>query len=204
MMEKQIAKLFTYIFQPFFIPLIGIIILFNTDTYISFLLTSHGKWMIIGIIATTTIILPMLFIMILKFKKVINNWNLEKREERIFPFLLTSVFYYLAFYLMKNMQLPGIYYMFILGANLLLILTLIINFWWKISVHMTALGGLLGALIGISQVLKIDMMLTFVLIILLSGIVGFSRLKLNSHTPAQVYTGFAVGVIGMIFLFTGF
>ena len=33
------------------------------------------------------------------------------------------------------------------------------------------------------------------LVMLMAGIVGYARLKLNAHTPAQVYSGFLLGVV---------
>jgi membrane-associated phospholipid phosphatase len=39
-----------------------------------------------------------------------------------------------------------------------------------------------------------------VALIIISGLVGFARLQLQAHNPAQVYTGFIVGFTGMIAL----
>jgi membrane-associated phospholipid phosphatase len=40
----------------------------------------------------------------------------------------------------------------------------------------------------------IDSTMLILGLIILSGLVGFARLKLNTHSPAQVYAGFGVGV----------
>ena len=202
-MEKTIAKILSYLLHPLFMPFYGVLLIFSLNTYASFIISGIGKLIILGVIVSATILLPVLTIAIMKSKKLVSSWKIEQKEERIFPLMFTALFYYLAFYLLKNMDLPGIYYMFILGANMLLILTLIINFWWKISAHMIGIGGLLGAMIGISQVLKIDIHFIITGIIILGGMLGFARIKSNSHSPAQVYTGFVVGVICMLFLFIG-
>lgn len=203
-MEKSLAKVLSYLLHPLFMPFYGVLIIFSLNTYVSFIITFKGKLIILAVLLATTILLPLLTISIMKMKKLVSSWTIERKEERIFPFMFTALFYYLAFYLLKNMDLPGVYYMFILGANMLLILTLIINFWWKISIHMVGIGGLLGAMIGISQLMKIDIHYILAGIILLGGLLGFARLKNNSHSPAQIYSGFAMGAVGMIFLFLGF
>jgi len=185
-------------------PFYGILIIFTLNTYVSFIITTKGKIIILGVLASTTILLPVLTIAIMKAKNLIKSWEMQRKEERVFPFMFTAVFYYLAFYLLKNMDLPGIYYMFILGANMLLIITLIINFWWKISSHMIGIGGLLGALISISQLMQIDILLVISLVIFLGGLLGFARIKSNSHSPAQVYMGYVVGAVSMLILFLGF
>jgi membrane-associated phospholipid phosphatase len=37
--------------------------------------------------------------------------------------------------------------------------------------------------------------------LLIAGLLGYARLKLEAHTPAQVYSGFAIGLISMFLLF---
>ena len=41
--------------------------------------------------------------------------------------------------------------------------------------------------------IQMDMSVALIAIILLSGIVAYARLKLNAHTPSQVYSGFVLG-----------
>jgi membrane-associated phospholipid phosphatase len=63
------------------------------------------------------------------------------------------------------------------------------------------MGALLGVFLSLSLKLMINIQLLILLLILLSGLVGFSRLKLNMHGPAQVYVGFFVGLLVMLFPF---
>jgi len=37
--------------------------------------------------------------------------------------------------------------------------------------------------------------------ILVSGLIGFARLKLQAHTPAQIYAGFILGFFTIFVLF---
>ncbi|MBE9480240.1 MAG: hypothetical protein IMY69_00935 [Bacteroidetes bacterium] len=126
---------------------------------------------------------------------------MKTKEERTLPYLMTIIFYYLASYLLKQLQISPIFYYFILGATFLIIITLIINFFWKISIHMIGIGGMLGTLIGLSFLWMIDIPFLIILLILCSGITGFARLKLNAHNPVQVYTGFVIGTSFMLLLF---
>jgi membrane-associated phospholipid phosphatase len=66
---------------------------------------------------------------------------------------------------------------------------------------MTAWGGLLGTLTGFSMRFDYNISIIIFSLILLSGIIASSRLKLNAHTPFQVYSGFTLGFGGMISLF---
>ncbi len=87
------------------------------------------------------------------------------------------------------------------GTAFLVILVLVINLFWKISSHTTAIGALLGTIIGTSYFLEMYLINWILLITLISGLVGFARLKENAHSPLQVYAGFIVGFTVMCLLF---
>jgi membrane-associated phospholipid phosphatase len=66
---------------------------------------------------------------------------------------------------------------------------------WRISSHMLGIGGIIGLIMATSIIYGADIILYLVISMLLAGFIGFSRLSLNAHTPAQVYTGLAVGIL---------
>lgn len=90
---------------------------------------------------------------------------------------------------------------FAVGATIAAIITCIVNIWWKISGHCTGMGGLIALSFIITaggiHAPEINPMLLFSVIVLLTGIVGSSRLILNRHTLRQVIAGTANGIISM-------
>ncbi|MCD4745389.1 MAG: hypothetical protein K8R58_03735 [Bacteroidales bacterium] len=200
-METKIAKTISYIFHPLIIPSYILLLLFNLNSYFSLLISPSAKLMILGMIFTITFILPLLSIFIFLKKGLVKTIQMETKEERVYPFIITAIFYYLAYYLLKQLQLSPVFYLFILGSTLLIIITLFINFYWKISIHMIAVGGMLGTFLGLSLILNIDITFLISLIILCAGFVGFARLKLNTHKPPQIYSGFLLGAAFMLLLF---
>ncbi|MBC8487827.1 MAG: PAP2 family protein [Bacteroidetes bacterium] len=200
-MEEKIAKIISVVFYPMLIPSYTILILFNINNYISLLIPFSAKLLILGMVFITTFLFPILFIFIMKRKGIVKTLQMETREERIYPFAVTAIFYFLSYYMLKQLHISDIYYLFLLGATFLIIIALLITFYWKISVHMIGIGGMLGALIGISFRINIDFVILIALTVLCSGIVGFARLKLNAHIPLQIYTGFLSGVIIMLLVF---
>ena len=83
-----------------------------------------------------------------------------------------------------------------LGAIYVLILSLYITKFWKISLHMLAIGGLTGVLLTLE--LLYGQSLNFLLLfIFISGCLGFSRYSLNAHTLKQIYGGYLLGNIIM-------
>ena len=88
-----------------------------------------------------------------------------------------------------------------LGATVLVLISLLINYLTKISIHMLAMGGLFGTFAGLAIGFHYDLRLLLFLLALAAGLTGFARLKLKAHTEAQVYTGFGLGVLVLMGLF---
>ena len=69
----------------------------------------------------------------------------------------------------------------------------LINLRWKISIHMTGIGGLFGLIYGLSYSMNMPMIYLLMIIAVIAGVLGMSRMLLKAHTPAQVYVGFLSG-----------
>ena len=132
---------------------------------------------------------------------MISSLSMETKEERRIPFLITSIFYFLTFYLLRQVHISSLVYLLFLGATLTLLVTMLINLKWKISAHMVGIGGVIGALTGISLRLYTDYRLLLIALLLVAGMVGTSRMLMKAHNPAQIYAGFLVGVLSQITLF---
>ncbi len=197
-----LSRLFSVLFHPLIIPTLGILILFRLNTYVSLVVSDPAKRFVLIIVFVNTALAPVLATLLLKRAGVIRDVLLGERSERLFPLLLTALFYILTYYLLKQIQLPSLIYYYVIGATLLVLICLIITFKWKISIHMISMGGVTGFLIATSLLLRTDVSLLVMLAVLLSGIVGSSRIRLNAHTPMQVYAGFVLGLVVMLFLYT--
>lgn len=82
---------------------------------------------------------------------------------------------------------------FLFAAMGCVVLTLIITPFWKISLHMTSIGGLLALLTALNASGLGQFPYTLVLFILLAGLLGSARLWLGSHNLAQIAAGLAGG-----------
>ncbi len=200
-MQDKLAKTISILFHPLLFPSYFTLLIFNLNNYISLLIPAGAKLVIFSLIFITTFIFPAIFILIMKRKGLIKSLQMESREERVYPYAITAIFNFSAFYMIKQIQIPEEYYLLLLGSGALILICLVINFYTKISAHMVGAGGLTGALTGMSLRLNIDLVVLIVLAILCSGLIGFARLKLNAHRPSQIYIGFICGMIVMtIFL----
>ena len=196
-MQEKIPKLISLIFHPLLIPSYLFISVFNMNSYVSLLIPTTAKFLIFSLVFIATFLFPLLIILIMKRRGLIKSLQMESKEERVYPFLLTGIFFFLSYYMLKQIQISEVFHLFLLGITILVFLSLLINFFSKISIHMVGIGGMAGALTGISIRINLDLVLLISFTILLAGFIGFARLKLKSHQPIQIYTGYLLGFLFM-------
>lgn len=199
-MQTKIAKTISYLLHPLLMPTYAFILLFNIKAYFSLIIPIESKLRILLLIFIVTFIFPVMVILFFKSRNLIKSLSQLSRQERKFPYITTIVFYLIAYYLLKNVQISPIFHFFTFGATVMSMAAFLINFFWKISIHMIAIGGVIGMLLGLSFTGIIGTPLMIVITILVAGIIGFARLQLKAHTQLQVYAGFFLGVFGMMYL----
>lgn len=176
-------------------PTYGALCIFYSENNISMFTSPGRKLIILFITFIFTFLLPTINALILLKMRRINSLEMETIKERIIPYTSTALYYFALFYLFYNANFPIIFQLLIVGAAISIVLTLLVTFRWKISAHAVGIGGVCGAVLGLVYRLQADMQLQFMIIILCSGIVGYARLKLNAHSPSQVYAGFILGFL---------
>lgn len=193
-METRIAKIISILFHPLLMPTYGFLILFYSKNYISTFIPADVKLIILSGTFVFTFLFPAINALILLRLGRIQSLEMETPKERIIPYASTAAYYFALFYLFINIEyFPAIFKVVILGAGISILLTLIITFRWKISAHGVGIGGILGALLGTIYRTQMNLFLIFLVVIFCTGIVSYARLKLNAHSPAQVYAGVAMG-----------
>jgi membrane-associated phospholipid phosphatase len=199
-MGLQLAKLISYLFHPVLMPFIGSLIILNSSSYFSYSLPPEFKRIILGLIFLNTALVPSLISYYMYKKGWITSLHMHQTHERRIPYLLTAVFYMITYFILQKTPLPPMLMLMILGASMAVVICLIVNLVWKISAHMVGIGGLLGAIIGISLRFKSDMFLFIIVLVFISGLVASSRLRLNAHSPMQVFAGFITGFLSEFLL----
>mgnify|MGYP001087245531 FL=1 len=117
-------------------------------------------------------------------------------QERKMVFGLVSLVYIIATYLFWDRTYEALPLMTIslLGITISLLVLTVITFFWKISAHSVAIGGVLGLFFGLSTGVGNAALLYQILgTVILSGGVMTSRLYLDAHKPAQIGAGFILG-----------
>lgn len=201
MFELRLAKIISWICHPLLMPTYVLIMLFNMNIYYSFVIADYSKLRILGLIFITTFVLPLMINLIFLRNKLISSLYLRIKEERVLPFIVTGVFYYMTYELLKQLFLPDFYKLYMLGASFLILIAIILNFFWKISIHMLAVGGVTGIFLGLSFKMLLSMPYLIIALIFISGLIGYSRIILKQHRSWEIYAGYLIGFLILFSLY---
>jgi len=179
--QLEIAKFISMIAHP---PVISI----PTFIILNYFLAGPEQFVVPTLISITFgALLPILTSLIL-IKKMNTDLDITDRTKRTMPLILAICSYLLGFLVLLWFGAPAIVsvLMLVYGTNTLLIL--IINFYWKISIHAMGIAGPTAAFI-------FTFGLVGVIIGLIIPFVMWSRLKLKKHTLSQVIAGSVLGLL---------
>lgn len=178
-------------------PTYGILIIFQAGSMAA-ILPWEIKQYVLMVVVANTLVLPMLLLPIFVKRRMAKDYNFSDKKERILPLLFTFILYAITFYFLGGVSLPSIIKGFLLGSTIAVLLTFVVNFFWKVSIHMVGIGGLMGMIFLV--ILKLlSSIVGFLLVgFLFSGVIGTSRLYLGEHNLKQIAGGYALGMITMI------
>lgn len=193
-MEKKLiiaARALSLILNPFYLPLIGLILLF-WFTYLNLLPLTY-KLTVLTLVYLFTVLFPTL---IIRSYRNYHGWKLfelGQRERRMVPYIISIVSYFTCYYIMNFFRIPHFISTLLVIALAIQVLCAFINVWWKISTHSAAIGAVTGTLIVFSEIFGFYLLWWLCLAIIISGLVGSSRMILRQHNLSQVLVGYAIG-----------
>ena len=193
-MNRTVAKVISTAFNPLLMPTYALLMLFATNTYFS-LLPFEAKKAIFLTTFISTCLLPLAFIPLFIYQNLIRNIEMQNKKERLVPFSVITILYFLAYFLMAQMGVPPTILKIILAGGILTLLIVFITIWWKISVHMAGIGALAAAVYSFAVILRADFIVFLLVTLFIAGILGTARMVLKSHSPAEIYTGFGLGAL---------
>ncbi|MCU4174701.1 PAP2 family protein [Carboxylicivirga sp. N1Y90] len=189
------SKIISTILHPLVIPILGLFLIFNVGGHFSYMPADHQR-IVYLIVFLSTCILPLSIMPLFLLLGVIKSMYMKERKERILPLIFTGLFYLLGyFFLLRISVVPSFIKGFMLATIIAISVAMLINLFWKISMHMIGIGGLTGAILALSMRFGLDVWIVFSLIVIFSGLLGSARLYLKAHSPLQVHAGYFLGAI---------
>ena len=195
MKEKEIiftAKVLSVLFTPFYLPILGLLILF-IFSYLSLLPLTYKLFLLL-MFYLFTVFLPTALI---RFYRRSQGWTLIElgsRERRAIPYVISIFSYLLCYYIMAATHVPHFMGSILIAALVIQVACAIINLFIKISTHTAAIGGVTGALLAFSVIFSFNPVWWLCIVLLLAGMVGTSRMILRQHSLRQVVLGYLAGV----------
>ncbi|MBP6610181.1 MAG: phosphatase PAP2 family protein [Paludibacter sp.] len=189
---KKFHNIISLVFQPLFMPTIGMIMLINLDIFNAIPLL----WRVIAVVGTFifTGLMPAVPILLLLKKGDVSDLFISKREQRTMPYLFSFLSYaFWTLFLLRVLKLPLFIVAVGIGTTLSILLITFINFKWKISAHLSGIGGLAGGVFGVCYRLAYNPYWFLISILAISALVAYSRIELKAHTPGQTLAGFSLG-----------
>jgi len=192
--EPLLARIISVILHPFFMGVYAVALIY---LYADFHLIFTGQFIrFVSPVFFLTCIVPASGLYFLRKAGLVGDFNFPYKYDQLISYLLFFFSYSLLIYYFYTAKL-FIWFISVLVVPLLLIvIAAITSVYWKISTHMMAMGGLIGCILSVCYNIKgINPFILFIILFILAGCLGVSRLILKRSTPAQVYVGFLVGLV---------
>ena len=187
------ARIISMVFTPFYLPLVSLVALF-IFSYMSRLPLIY-QLKVVTLVYLFTVLLPSVLIHLYRKYQGWTTFQMGRKERRMVPYIIAIICYFTCYYLMTVMRIPQFMANIVVTALAIQVLCASINIWWKISIHMAGIGGMVGALLAISLVFQFNPLWWLSVMIIVAGLVGTARMILRQHSLRQIVGGFMVGAI---------
>lgn len=140
-------------------------------------------------------IVPYLYMVLLFRRKIINDFHVPDREDRIKPLIIANISYIIGYFVLYILDAPlflkSIFAVYVITT---IILTAITSF-WKISFHASWI-----TFIGVTFYILLGRWALFLL--LLIPLVGWARVNIKRHTVMQIILGSALSAVISLFVYS--
>lgn len=195
---STVAKIISIVFHPLLMPVYGMAIIFSAPTLFGYL-PSNVKKLLILIMLINNVLLPLSFMPFFMHRNIISSWAITERKERNIPLIIITILYGITSYLILRFPIPVFLKAYVLAASIISLIVTVINFWWKISLHSVGAGALIGLVFILSLKMLTPLEWYLISTVIIGALVLSSRLKLNIHSPQQVWIGLFLGFFGLAF-----
>jgi hypothetical protein len=192
-MSNRLARLISILLHPVLLPLYSVFLLALVPALQRQPLPFHAWLAYAGLFFGFTFVFPVGLVWLLRRWNFITSIEMAAKEQRSLPLMLTLTVYLALIYMVKDASLPVYLFFMLVVATAVMLAGLVISQFYLVSLHAMSWGAYTAALIYYTLKLWIGIPWLVCFFILLSGIVGFARLKLSAHKPGQVYAGFLAG-----------
>lgn len=199
----RLARTLSVVLHPFAVPMYVMSVLLFADTAFA-TYTPRFKFYLLWVVALYTLVIPFLTLCLLRSLGRLSSLRVDNRDERILPLAIGALCYVLCAVTIGRIPSAELLRRFMLAAACCEILCLAVTYVWKISLHLTALGGCVAILTVLAVAGIGNLVPWLVAAVLAAGALGSARLYLGRHNGAQIaagfFGGFAVAAFALLML----
>jgi len=173
-------------------PTLGLLVLLNSGTYIS-LLDPAAKRAILFVMALGTLFFPLMMMPILYYRNLVTSIQNSSREERLISQVIILILYIITFVYFVRLPLSRIIHSYVLATAITLSVVVLLGFWFRVSMHTAALGGVAGLIVALIFLYESPLQGLLMIALLVGGVTATSRLAMGVCRSAEVYGGYLVG-----------
>lgn len=187
------ARVISMIFTPFYLPLVGLIVLF-LFSYMKMLPWPY-KLEVLLITYLFTIFMPYALTHLYRRIQGWTRWELSHKHRRLVPYAIFIMCYMLCIWVLNQLNIFHFIRIIIIAALLIQTVCALINLGWKVSTHTAGVGGVAGALLAFAELFHYNPVWWLTLVLIVAGMLGSARIILRQHSLGQVMGGFAIGFL---------
>jgi membrane-associated phospholipid phosphatase len=191
-------KFISSVLHPIVMPTIGVLLYYMV---VPLNINKPKLYALFSIIFIATYAIPLLLLIFLKSKGHINSYEVHSIKERRIPlFFMTSIFLILGKFFFDVTYLKDLSYLYFGTALGLIFIYFIFKLKIKTSLHLLSMGSAVGFFLMIQLKYQTNIWPLISILILLSGLLASSRLKLKAHISKEVYLGFLLGIFCQVII----
>lgn len=196
--RHRVATIVSDVLSPILVPTFCYMIMMWLTPLV--VLPERVRLLTMGAVATMTALVPLGTMLTLRRLGRVNDAAISDRRQRPLPMIIAILCYACTAWYLLSINAPWWMARFFIGAGVAALIALLITLRWKISAHMTAMGGMLAliAWLGFRHLLVVHPMVMISIVLVLCGVVGTCRLLLQRHSLGQVAAGFALGLCTLV------
>ncbi len=191
---SRAAQGLSFVLHPFVLPTYMAVALLFSGGMVA-MLPAPLRWYMVGVVAIDTLLLPAVAIFIMCRLNLLGDLRLSTRRERMVPLMVVALCYILCAYMLSDLTLAFLVRKFIVAGFSCVVLALAVTVFWQISLHLTAMGGVVAMLTLVCASGVADAMAVLCLAVLAAGLLASARLWLGRHDLWQVAAGFVGGFL---------
>jgi len=204
----------SYIFHPLFLYFYLVLIAFAIDKYGYRIDNSRAIEAMLIMTFFILVMFPLLSTFLFKGLGLIPDFKMKDKKDRIGPLIATLIFYIWFFVNVKNnTTVPDTLRFVALGGAISLGLAFFINNFSRISLHAVGAGAFLLSIIllvlhtnsssfvftlPLIGSYRVSSIFVIFLAVIISGLIGTSRLSLKAHTAEDLFGGYVVGIFSQV------